>query len=219
MLWALVTTTAIAGLGPATAIHDAGSLRISAEISGEQNLADNKPFRLPTRSIRLDTVLLDGFGFFADANWTSGNDNNQRLRGWGFGVGTRGHFLPQRLVGLGIQISGTYCTNWLLDDDDALDEMYRLLRFRGATTIIVGRDGIHGWAGLRATTTLIDNVVDNDAGMQFGGEWPVGMVLGTEFVSNNLIGPGSQRQLKAHIGAEFHVIGLLGFSLWTGLAF
>ena len=219
MLWALLTTTAIAGLGPATAMRDSGSWRISAEISGEQNLADHKPLRLPTRSLRLDSVLLDGFGFSADADWTSGQDDSQRLRGWGFGAGARAHFLPNKLLGMGLHLTGTYSAKWLLDNEDELDEMYRLVRFRGALTAILGRDGVHAWAGLRATATLVDNVVDNASGMELGGEWPLGMVLGTEFVSDNLIGPGSQRQLKAHIGAEFHTIGLLGLSLWTGVAF
>ena len=200
---------------------------------------------LPTRTIRYDRVIREGFGLFGDATWTNQvveQVGGIRNRTWTAGGGLVANFYPRPGVGMGVVARAAVGTTWNEAPDylngksdvtplipalafGSVSDLYRKLSGRIAPLVFFGAPGEHAylWVGphLTITGTLPVNASESKDEWTWNADQGtlVGATLGAELLSADISGIGDPRMRRLAMGVEAHVFDVNSVSLWLGLAF
>jgi hypothetical protein len=197
-----VSAFAAAPLGPAVADADRGRVSLSAHLTGVAPAA-----RLANRGLRAEIKPLDGLAVWVDGTWRSGRAGQQKELGWDFGGGVRTHFLPDQLLGPVVAARYSHAGEWTVDGEAVLSP-HRINHVRIGTGAVVGKDGIHTWAGPDFQLVWTDGNFD----------WHPSGWIGFQLQSGDLV-DSSNGQLYVHLSADIHIGPYGGLSVGSGLSF
>lgn len=213
LAWAATALATTLDSPVATNAH--GNVRVAMVAAGEGTL--RRAAKLPDHRLRLDAMPMDGVGIWATAGWYSGAPRNGH-RDLGWSVGTGGRATDWITRGLAVGASAGIFSGGRWTTGDEVQREVRFSELAGTPVLVVGPKGggAYAWGGpavaLRAVAPAADEAVDWAAAT--GG---LGLEIGGELHSSDLIGPGDPRRAHLSIGAGVHAVDTFRISIWMGV--
>lgn len=227
-MWMLLAVTAAFAVptGSLAPVTDHGNVLVGASLSGEgragAGVGDLNGF--PARSLRVDWIPTDGFGVFGDVTYASQASDVTRGgidRSWSLAAGARGAVWITRVLGVGVLGRAQYGRDWTLLVDDSRDDELRRALFNGTAGAIWGARGgrAYAWAGPSYTLRGTDAMVVGSSGWRFAKRHRIGMEIGGELASDDLLAQGLRGEMHMFAGASLHFIDAFGVGVYLGVGF
>jgi hypothetical protein len=195
--------------------------QLSAGLSGEGD--PREIGRVPLRSARIDVTPVAGVGVFADAGWSTLRLANQSLdQGWIVGGGARARLSLAPPLGLALAARASGGTSWRLMPGNLREDVSRAIVVQAlpAAVLKTTEGDAFAWAGPAFTLTGTRLLEPGGGGFDWtNADERVGLEVGGEMRSDDLLGYGRAGELFLTAGLAIHAVDHLGATTWLGFGF